>query len=112
MSKRNGQCTREASLNAKQRQIKSIWLSWYCGAAADSRAPLPVLFAPSRMAPRNSKMEATTTACQYLSALADTEVPKAVGGAQQDGGFQQWWGGVAETGQAPPCLTPPPPPTL
>ena len=37
-----------------------------------------VLLAPSRTAPRNSNTAATSTACQYLSALALTDVPKAL----------------------------------
>lgn len=67
--------------------------------------PLPVLFAPSRMAPRNSKMEATTTACQYLSALADTDVPNAASGrrgaAAGRDGLPDDGGGRKEHARAP-----------
>lgn len=67
-----------------------------------SNAPsLPPVLAPSRMAPRNSNIEATTTACQYLSALADTEVPKALacagqgkGGQGSQGSGREWRAGV------------------
>ena len=50
--------------------------------AAPHGPPLPHLAtppwrSPSSTAPANSKIDATSTACQYLSALADTEVPNA-----------------------------------
>ena len=45
---------------------------------------------PSSTAPRKSKIDATTTACQYLRALADTEVPKALAWeARREGGSRE-----------------------
>lgn len=49
---------------------------------------------PSSTAPMNSKIDATSTACQYLSALADTEVPNAFAYTGQ-GVVDRGWAGVS-----------------
>lgn len=49
---------------------------------------------PSSTAPMNSKIDATSTACQYLRALADTEVPNAFACTGQ-GVVDRGWAGVS-----------------
>lgn len=54
---------------------------------------------PSRMAPRNSKTDAINTACQYLMALAPTDVPKAFAcRAGRAGAGSLWWRAVCGGG--------------